>query len=84
MVALEAQQSPYLGGDASLTCSGETAARIDEQVMAIVKAAHGKAKGILTENREALDRLAAYLLEKETITGEEFMTLLNEKKAAGE
>ena len=83
MVALEAQQNQYLGGDASLTCSAQTSARVDEKVVAIVKAAHKKATGILTDNREAMDRLAAYLLEKETITGEEFMTILNEEKAVG-
>ena len=77
MVALATAQSAYLGGDASLTCSPETAAQVDAQVVALVKTAHAKAVRILTAERAALDRLAAYLLEKETISGEEFMTLLN-------
>ena len=76
MVALETVQNQYLGGDASLACSAETAAQIDTEVVQTVKAAHEKAIGILQENMEALHRLAHYLLEKETITGEEFMSLL--------
>ena len=76
MVALETLNGKYLGGDASLACSDETAAKIDADVVAVIKAAHEKAIGILADNREKLDELASYLLEKETITGEEFMNLL--------
>ena len=75
-------QNQYLGGDTSLTCAGETAGKVDEMVCATIKAAHDKAYKILSENREALDRLASYLLEKETITGEEFMHLLNQAQQA--
>ncbi len=78
MVAMEAVQNQYLGGDASLTCSAETAAAIDRQVVELVKAQHEKAVKILTENRDKLDELAKFLYEKETITGEEFMRILNE------
>lgn len=77
MVALETLNGKYLGGDASLACSDETAAKIDTDVVAVIKAAHEKAIGILADNREKLDELASYLLEKETITGEEFMKILN-------
>ena len=76
MVALETVQNQYLGGDTSLACSAETAAQIDQEVVDTVRTAHEKAIGILQENMEALHRLAHYLLEKETITGEEFMSLL--------
>ena len=82
MVALETVTNQYLGGDASLACSSETASEIDREVVKTVHDAHEKALGILTENRAALDRLAAYLLEKETITGEEFMALLSETENA--
>ena len=81
MVALETVQNQYLGGDASLACSAETAAQIDTEVVQTVKAAHEKAIGILQENMDALHRLAHYLLEKETITGEEFMSLLEKTQA---
>ena len=77
MVALETVTNQYLGGDASLACSAETQTRIDHQVVALVKKEHAKAVGILTENRAKLDELAKYLYEKETITGEEFMAILN-------
>ena len=77
MVALETVTNQYLGGDASLACSAETQASIDRQVVAMVKKQHEKAKNILTENRQKLDELASYLYEKETITGEEFMKILN-------
>ena len=77
MVALETVQNQYLGGDTSLTCSAETAARVDEQVVAVVKEAHQKALQLLRENEGKLRELAEYLLEKETITGEEFMAILN-------
>ena len=77
MVAMETVQNQYLGGDTSLACSNETQTRIDEQVVALVKKQHEKAVKILTDNREKLDELASYLYEKETITGEEFMDILN-------
>ena len=80
MVALETVNNQYLGGDSSLACSNETAANIDKAVIAMVKEAHDKAVGILQENMEKLDEIATYLLEKETITGEEFMTILNKEK----
>ncbi len=83
MVALETVQSQYLGGDASLACAAETASRIDGQVVETVKEAHEKARRILEENESALHRLADYLLEKETITGEEFMNLLEAVPAGG-
>ena len=78
MVALETVQNQYLGGDASLACSAETAAEIDRQVVELVKRQHEKANRILSENREKLDELARYLYEKETITGDEFMEILNQ------
>jgi len=76
MMALETITNQYLGGDASLTCSADTAAKIDEEVLAIIKSAHEKAAGILSANLAKLHELASYLLEKETITGEEFMAIL--------
>ncbi len=77
MVALETVTNQYLGGDASLACSAETASRIDEEVNAIIRQAHEKARSIISENRQKLDELAEYLLDRETITGEEFMAILN-------
>lgn len=77
MVALETVTNQYLGGDTSLACSAQTQAEIDRQVVALVKEQHEKTMKILTENRAKLEKLAKYLYEKETITGEEFMTLLN-------
>ncbi len=77
MVALETVTNQYLGGDASLACSAETQTKIDQQVVALVQKQHDKAVSLLTDNREKLDQLAAYLYEKETITGEEFMHILN-------
>ena len=79
MVALETVNNQYLGGDASLACSAETQTKIDQRVVEVVKAQHEKAVNILTENRAKLDELAQYLYEKETITGEEFMHILNTK-----
>jgi len=76
MIALETVNNQYLGGDTSLACSPETAAKIDEEVNSIVRTAHSKAVSILTDNIEKLHELARYLLEKETITGEEFMSIL--------
>ena len=78
MVALETVNNQYLGGDTSLACSAGTQAEIDRLVISIVKKQHEKATGILNETREKLDELAKYLYEKETITGEEFMKILNE------
>ena len=77
MVAMETVTNQYLGGDTSLACSAETQSRIDEQVVALVRKQHEKALGILTDNRAKLDELANYLYEHETITGEEFMQILN-------
>ena len=77
MVALETVTNQYLGGDASLACSAETQTKIDQQVVALVQKQHDKAVSLLTDNREKLDQLAQYLYEKETITGEEFMHILN-------
>ena len=77
MVAMETVTNQYLGGDTSLVCSAETQSRIDEQVVALVRKQHEKALGILTDNRAKLDELANYLYEHETITGEEFMKILN-------
>lgn len=77
MMALETSGSQYLGGDTQLLCSPETAAKIDDEVLALIRSAHEKAIGILKENMEKLHELAHYLLEKETITGEEFMEILN-------
>jgi cell division protease FtsH len=77
MVALETVTNQYLGGDTSLACSAETASEIDRQVIDLVKTQHAKAEKILSDNRDKLDELANYLYEKETITGEEFMSILN-------
>ena len=77
MVALETVTNQYLGGDASLACSAETQTKIDQQVVALVQKQHDKALKILTDNRAKLDELAQFLYEKETITGEEFMHILN-------
>ena len=77
MVALETVTNQYLGGDSSLTCSPETQREIDEKVVALVKKQHEKAASILMADREKLDELAQYLYKKETITGEEFMKILN-------
>lgn len=76
MMALETITDRYLSGDASLTCSSETAAKIDEEVLNIIKKAHEKAINILKENIDKLHEIAAYLIEKETISGEEFMSIL--------
>mgnify|MGYP000442221065 CR=1 FL=1 len=77
MVAMETVNNQYLGGDASLACSADTQKEIDRMVIELVKKEHEKAKDILTENRKKLDELAQFLYEKETITGDEFMTILN-------
>ena len=79
MVALETVSNQYLGGDASLACSAQTQAKIDQQVVDLVKGQHQKAIKLLQDNRQKLDEIAKYLYEKETITGDEFMALLNAK-----
>ena len=79
MMALETVSNQYLGGDASLTCSADTAAKIDDKVLSIIKDAHRKALQILHDNKDKLHELAEFLLEKETITGEEFMAILDRK-----
>ena len=79
MVAMETVTNQYLGGDTSLACSADTQTQIDQQVVALVKQQHEKALRILSENRAKLDELAAFLYEKETITGEEFMEIVNKK-----
>lgn len=87
MMATEVVANRYLGGDAALQCSETTAGKIDAKVLALIKEAHAKARKILQDNRDKLDVLAQYLLEKETITGEQFMALLQQeqaKEAAGE
>ena len=80
MVALETVNNPYLGADTSLACSPDTSARVDAEVQQIIESAHDKAAAILKENRDLLDKLSAHLLEKETITGAEFMEIM-EKQA---
>ncbi len=80
MVAMETEVNPYLGGDSSLSCSAETAAEIDAMVVETVKKAYDKAMGLLRDNQGKLHELAKYLYEKETITGEEFMEILNRKE----
>ena len=81
MMATEVVANRYLGGDAALQCSETTAGKIDAKVLALIKEAHEKARTILQDNRDKLDVLAQYLLEKETITGEQFMTLLQQEQA---
>ena len=76
MMGLETGNNAYLGGDNALTCSAETAAEIDREVLRIVKQAHEKARGILTTHRDILDEASTFLLQRETITGEEFMTIV--------
>lgn len=77
MVAMETVTNQYLGGDASLACSAETQTKIDELVVELVKKQHDKAAKILMENRGKLDELSQYLYDHETITGDEFMQILN-------
>ena len=84
MVALETVNNQYLGGDASLACSAETQREIDRKTIELVKAQHEKARKLLEEHRAKLDELASYLYEKETITGDEFMTILNRERKAAE
>ncbi|CDA89537.1 aTP-dependent zinc metalloprotease FtsH 2 [Ruminococcus sp. CAG:563] len=82
MVAMETVSNQYLGGDTSLVCSAETQKEIDKKIVETVKKQHEKARRLLTENRDKLDELANYLYEKETITGNEFMAILNGKDGA--
>jgi cell division protease FtsH len=77
MVAMETVNNQYLGGDTSLACSAKTQDQIDEKVVELVKKQHEKAITILKENRQKLDELSRFLYERETITGEEFMSILN-------
>ena len=77
MTALETVNNPYLGGDAALMCSADTAAKVDAEVVSIIRNAHAQAKRILEDNKPKLHELAKYLLDKETITGDEFMEILN-------
>lgn len=84
MMATEVVTNQYLGGDTSLACSQETAGRIDAKVLEIIKSAHEQARQILRDNRDKLDVLANFLLEKETITGEQFMALLRQEEAEAE
>ncbi len=79
MVALETVTNQYLGGDASLACSPDTQTKIDQEVVALVRAQHEKAKKLLSDNKAKLDEIAKFLYEKETITGEEFMEILTKK-----
>lgn len=80
MVAMETVSNQYLGGDTSLACSPETATLIDKKVVEVVKAEHEKARKLLSENMPKLHEIAKFLYEKETITGEEFMEILNRKE----
>jgi cell division protease FtsH len=80
MMALETVSNQYLGGDSSLACSPQTASKIDEEVLFIIKNAHEKAINILKENMDKLHTLSSHLLEKETISGEEFMSILNSEE----
>lgn len=84
MMALESVANPYLGGESSLACSSVTSSKIDDEVLKLIKKAHEKAKNILKKNEDKLHELASYLLEKETITGDEFMEILNKQKVLGE
>lgn len=81
MIAMETVTNQYLGGDTSLSCSADTQKEIDEKVVELVKREHEKAKKILMDNRKKLDELAMFLYEKETITGEEFMEILNKEES---
>ena len=84
MVALETVTNQYLGGDTSIACSADTATRVDQEVIALIGQAYARAKELLEQDRAAMDRLSAYLLEKETITGEAFMEILDRKEGQPE
>ncbi len=79
MVALETVNNAYLGGDTSLACSSDTAADIDKEVLAIVRAAHEKARKLISDNMETMKEASGYLIEKETITGDEFMAIVSRR-----
>ena len=81
MVAMETVTNQYLGGDTSLSCSADTQKEIDKKVVEIVKREHAKAIKLLKDNMQKLDEIASYLYEKETITGEEFMKILEDGKS---
>ena len=83
-MGLETVESKYLGGAASMNCGDVTASAVDEEVMQILKESYERAKELLSENREALDKIAAFLIEKETITGKEFMKIFREVKGIPE
>ena len=83
-MGLESQENQYLNGRTVLNCSDMTAAEIDKEVMHILKVSYEEAKRLLSENREALDKIAAFLIEKETITGKEFMKIFHEVKGIPE
>ena len=76
MMGLETVNNAYLGGDSSMTCSADTAAAIDNEVLQLIKKAHEKARDLISQNRNIMDDAASYLLEKETITGDEFMNIV--------
>lgn len=80
MMELETQDSRYLGGDTSLACSADTAAEVDKVVLQMIKEAHEKARSIISANLDVMHEAAGFLMEKETITGEEFMEILDRKK----
>ena len=84
MVALETVTNQYLGGDTSIACSADTATRVDQEVIALIGQAYARAKELLEQDRAAMNRLSVYLLEKETITGEEFMEILDQKEGQPE
>ena len=84
LIGLESVQHRYLDGRAVMNCGEATAAEIDKEVMEMLKKAYDEAKSLLTENREALDKIAAFLIEKETITGKEFMKIFREVKGIPE
>lgn len=79
MMGLETVNNAYLGGDSSLACSADTASDIDKEVLNVIREAHEKARRIITENMEIMHRAASFLIEKETITGDEFMKIVNDK-----
>jgi cell division protease FtsH len=81
MMALETVNNPYLGGDTTLMVSADTSAKVDSEILKIIKDSHKRASGILEENKAKLHELAKYLLEKETITGEEFMAVLSSQES---
>ena len=77
MMALDTVNNPYLGGDASTACSSDTSSKVDEEVRQIIRTCHEKARSILTEHKDKLDELTEFLIEKETITGKQFLDMMN-------